>query len=125
MAGREGLQHLIQQCLDKADGDTARAGDLLSQSLPAIIAPDLPLPPRPAAALAGLSVVAFWRAVRERRLPQPVYPASRSPRWYASEIRAALEQLRLSPREAVAQRRKASLAKERARQAKIPAEHAT
>jgi|GEM_PF-1914185 len=84
---------------------------------PAVAAPlpvDPPLDARRAAVVAGLSLPAFWRGVAAGRLPKPVYPASRAPRWYASEIRAALEATRAIPREAMAARRMAKLAAARA-----------
>lgn len=71
--------------------------------------PETPLTTKEAARAAGLSVPAFWRAVREQRLPAPVYPASRAPRWFGSEIRAALLKTRSLPSEAMAARRAAKL----------------
>jgi predicted DNA-binding transcriptional regulator AlpA len=82
------------------------------QLLATIAAPppiDPPLDPRRAAVVAGLSLPAFWRAVAAGRLPMPIYPASRAPRWYASEIRAALESTRALPCEAKDARRRARL----------------
>jgi predicted DNA-binding transcriptional regulator AlpA len=67
------------------------------------------LPARDAADEVGLSLAGFWRAVAAGRLPAPVYPAPKSPRWRASELRAALEQTRALPREAMARRRAAKL----------------
>lgn len=64
------------------------------------VPPDDPLPARLAAAAAGVSLPAFRRAVAVGRLPAPVYPAPRAPRWYASEIRAALALTRALPAEA-------------------------
>jgi len=58
----------------------------------------------------GLSLAALWRAVAADRLPLPVYPASRAPRWYRHELHAALEVTRAKPREAMAARRTAKLA---------------
>ena len=63
-----------------------------------------------AAQLAGCCLAAFWRAVGSGRLPAPVYPAARAPRWYPSEIRAALEVTRSLPAEAKAARRQAKIA---------------
>ncbi len=57
----------------------------------------------------GLSRAAFWRAVRDGRLPAPVYPAPRAPRWFLSELRAAIEGLRQMPAQAMAARRAARL----------------
>jgi predicted DNA-binding transcriptional regulator AlpA len=66
---------------------------------------DLPLLAKAAAAEVGLSLAAFWRAVGTGRLPQPVYPLPRAPRWFRSELRAALEQHRMLPSKAKAARR--------------------
>ncbi len=71
---------------------------------------DRPLTAREAAAQAGLSVPAFWRGVGAGRLPKPIYPAPRAPRWFPSELRAALEATRALPAEAKAARRAARLA---------------
>lgn len=70
---------------------------------------ETPLTAKEAAPVAGLSLPAFWRAVREKRLPAPVYPAPRAPRWYPSEIRAALLKTRALPSEAMAARRAAKI----------------
>jgi len=58
-----------------------------------------------AADAVGLSVPAFWKAVASGRLPAPVYPAPRAPRWRVSELLAALEKTRALPRDAMASRR--------------------
>lgn len=58
----------------------------------------------------GLSRPAFYVAVRNGRLPAPVYPAPRAPRWIPSELRAAVEATRALPRDQVAARRAARLA---------------
>ena len=60
---------------------------------------------REGAAEARLSLAAFWRAVAARRLPRPLYPLPRAPRWRRSELRAALEATRALPAEAKAARR--------------------
>lgn len=67
-----------------------------------------------AAETVGLSLAAFWRAVAAGRLPAPVYPAAKAPRWYRHELHAALETTRALPREAMAARRSAKLAASRA-----------
>jgi predicted DNA-binding transcriptional regulator AlpA len=67
-----------------------------------------------AAEAVGLSLAALWRAVAAGRLPAPVYPAPRAPRWYRHELHAALEATRAKPREAMAARRSAKLAASRA-----------
>jgi len=59
---------------------------------------------REAAQTVRLSMPAFWRAVRSKRLPLPVYPAPRAPRWFEGELLAALERTRASPSEAKALR---------------------
>jgi predicted DNA-binding transcriptional regulator AlpA len=58
---------------------------------------DLPLTARQAALEAGLSLAAFWRAVAASRLPDPVYPLPKAPRWFRGEIRDAMMQLRMKP----------------------------
>ena len=63
-----------------------------------------------AADVCGLSLPAFWRAVAAGRLPAPLYPAPRAPRWRRSELLAALEATRALPAEAKAARRAARLA---------------
>lgn len=72
---------------------------------------DLPLTAKDAAAQVGLSLPAFWRSVGTGRLPKPVYAAPRAPRWFSSELRAALEATRALPAEAKAARRVARLAR--------------
>jgi predicted DNA-binding transcriptional regulator AlpA len=62
-----------------------------------------------AADAVGLSISALWRQVAAGRLPQPVYPTPRAPRWYAHELRDALERTRMLPRDALAMRRKAKI----------------
>jgi predicted DNA-binding transcriptional regulator AlpA len=75
---------------------------------------DYPLLAKDAAAAVGISLAAFWRAVRDGRLPQPVYPLPRAPRWFRSELRAALQHHRMSPVAAKEQRRMRRLAREAA-----------
>jgi len=67
-----------------------------------------------AAEAVGLSLAALWRAVAAGRLPTPVYPAPRAPRWYRHELHAALAATRAMPRDAMAARRLAKLAAARA-----------
>jgi predicted DNA-binding transcriptional regulator AlpA len=64
---------------------------------------------REGAAEVHLSLAAFWRAVAARRLPPPLYPLPRAPRWRRSELRAALDATRALPAEAKAARRAARL----------------
>ncbi len=75
-----------------------------------ILPNDPPVTVKIAAAAAGCSIPSFWRGVAEGRLPAPVYPAPRAPRWYLSEVRAALNATRALPAEAKAARRAARLA---------------
>jgi predicted DNA-binding transcriptional regulator AlpA len=63
-----------------------------------------------AAAEVSLSLPGFWKAVQAGRLPAPVYPLPRAPRWFASELRAALQTTRAKPCDQKAARRAAKLA---------------
>ncbi len=63
---------------------------------------------------ARLSLPAFWRGVADGRLPAPVYPAPRAPRWYRSELREAIRATRARPAEAKAARRAAKHARDAA-----------
>ncbi len=69
---------------------------------------------REGAAEARLSLAAFWRAVGAGRLPRPLYPLPRAPRWRRSELRAALDATRALPAEAKAERRATRLGLKRA-----------
>jgi predicted DNA-binding transcriptional regulator AlpA len=60
---------------------------------------------REGAQAVGLSVPAFWKGVKDERLPKPVYPMPRAPRWFEDELLAALEGTRAAPSEAMAKRR--------------------
>lgn len=71
---------------------------------------DLPLTARESALEVRLSLAAFWRAVRDGRLPAPVYPLPRAPRWFRSELREAMNATRARPTEQMAARRAARLA---------------
>jgi predicted DNA-binding transcriptional regulator AlpA len=64
---------------------------------------------REAAAEVRLSLPAFWKQVRQGRLPKPLYPAPRCPRWVLSELRDALLATRCLPSEAMDARRKAKI----------------
>jgi predicted DNA-binding transcriptional regulator AlpA len=87
-----------------------KAAPMASASIPAQHNPaEIPLDAETAAPVAGLSLGAFWRAVAAGRMPAPVYPMPRAPRWYASEIRAAMEQTRCLPRNQAAARRLARM----------------
>jgi predicted DNA-binding transcriptional regulator AlpA len=68
---------------------------------------------RDAARTVRLSVPAFWKGVKDERLPKPVYPMPRAPRWFEDELLAAVEQTRASPAEAMAQRRSARTSRAR------------
>ena len=72
---------------------------------------DVLLAAKDAAAEVALSLPAFWRAVSSGRLPTPVYPAPRAPRWRRAELHAALEKTRALPATAKAARRAARLQK--------------
>jgi predicted DNA-binding transcriptional regulator AlpA len=55
--------------------------------------------------MVGISVPAFWRGVKDERLPKPVYPMPRAPRWFEDELLAAVEKTRAAPSEALDRRR--------------------
>jgi hypothetical protein len=57
-----------------------------------------------AAVEADLSLSAWWQAVASGRMPLPCYPTPRSPRWFASEIKAAVLRTRALPMEQAAER---------------------
>ena len=63
-----------------------------------------------AAELCCLSKAAFHKAVAAGRLPAPLYPAPRAPRWRLSELNEAINATRALPSEAKARRRAARLA---------------
>jgi len=65
---------------------------------------------REAAEALGLSLAGLWRGVAAGRLPCPVYPLPKSPRWRASELLAAVEATRALPREQMACRRATKVA---------------
>lgn len=54
-----------------------------------------------------ISKPSFWNGVRDGRLPKPLYPTSRTPRWVPSEIRDAAIRTRAMPCEQAATRAKA------------------
>ena len=84
-----------------------------SPASPATINPktaDVLLSAKASATAVGLSLPAFWCAVRNGRFPNPVYPAPRAPRWFHGELLAALETTRQNPSDAKAARRAARLA---------------
>jgi hypothetical protein len=67
-----------------------------------------------AAAVSWLSLPAFWKNVGSGRLPAPSYPAPRCPRWWLSQLRAAIDATACLPFEAKEQRRQARLVRESA-----------
>lgn len=60
--------------------------------------------PKGACELLQISKAAFWRNVRAHRLPNPVYPSPRTPRWFEDELIAFVKATRAAPREALATR---------------------
>jgi predicted DNA-binding transcriptional regulator AlpA len=68
------------------------------------IATDPLLTAEQGAAEAGLSLPGWWKAVASGRLPKPVYPLPRAPRWRLSELKSALEKTRALPSEQKAAR---------------------
>ena len=75
---------------------------------------DALLTAKEAAGLVNLSIAAFWRNVCNRRLPEPVYPALRAPRWWRSRLLAAVNATQAHPTDNKIARRKAKLARQRA-----------
>lgn len=75
--------------------------DALPQTSPASTATseqiDPPLVAKQAAEVVGLSLAAFWRAVSVGRLPRPYYPLPRAPRWFRSDLLAAMQATRELP----------------------------
>jgi predicted DNA-binding transcriptional regulator AlpA len=57
----------------------------------------------------SLSLPAFWRGVASGRLPNPVYPQPRAPRWFDNELHQAVLATRMKPSEAKAARRTAKI----------------
>ena len=73
------------------------------------------------AKLLRLSRSGFWNAVRKDRVPNPFYPTERAPRWYASELLAAVKKTRARPADKSAKRlaaQRTALAAYRARGSK-------
>jgi predicted DNA-binding transcriptional regulator AlpA len=52
-----------------------------------------------------IALPTLWVQVRTGRLPAPVYPAPRAPRWWESELREAIMLTRALPAEQAAKRR--------------------
>lgn len=74
---------------------------------PAAAPPDRLLTVQEVAAMLGVTVASIWRGVADGRLPQPVYPLSRSPRWIRDEVNVAVEKTRAMPATAMLARRDA------------------
>lgn len=70
---------------------------------------DPALDAKQSAAAVGVSLVTFWRGVASGRLPSPVYPSPRTPRWFHSELREAVLATRALPSEQKDARRAARL----------------
>jgi predicted DNA-binding transcriptional regulator AlpA len=83
----------------KAGAQNRRSAQVPESDLPK------PLPPPKAAALVGLSVPTFYKAVRSGWLPAPIYPSPHSPRWFPNELLAAVEKTRALPDDHRAARR--------------------
>jgi predicted DNA-binding transcriptional regulator AlpA len=99
------------------EGSIAQPGK--RQTKPQYICDDPLLNPRDSAAEVGLSEPGFWKAVAEERMPRPLYPLPKAPRWRRSELRAAVEATRALPAQQKLKRRTARLA------AKANARHST
>jgi hypothetical protein len=91
------------------------------ESRPPLNELDWLLTAREAADFLNLSIAAFWRNVCSRRLPLPVYPAPRAPRWWRSQLREAVNRTQSLPAEAKAERRKTKLARISATAGELPA----
>jgi predicted DNA-binding transcriptional regulator AlpA len=68
----------------------------------------------------GLSQPTIFKNVASGWLPPPAYPAPKAPRWRLSWIIDALEAKRALPRNAMAERRQAKLARLRSKDSAIP-----
>lgn len=62
----------------------------------------------------NITPAGVYLAIKAGRIPPPVYPLSRSPRWRRSEVDALLEKTRTSPTQARADRRQARIDKQKA-----------
>jgi predicted DNA-binding transcriptional regulator AlpA len=67
----------------------------------------------------------FNRGVNDGWLPQPIYVGPRMPRWWPSELLAAINARRMLPREAKEKRRQARLARTAGRAAQPREEQPT
>jgi predicted DNA-binding transcriptional regulator AlpA len=70
--------------------------------------PDQLLKPADAARFCGRATSTFWRDVTRGALPRPLYIGPSAPRWWLSELRAALDVLPREKPAAPAKRRKAA-----------------
>lgn len=77
-------------------------------------APEYPVGRREGARITGVSLPTFDREVAAGRYPKPFYPSPRLPRWWPSELRAAVEAMRALPVEQKETRRQRRLKREAA-----------
>lgn len=63
---------------------------------PSVISTRRLLNAKQAANFLGLSLPGLWKAVRQGRIPKPVYPLARAPRWFEDELCADVELTRAS-----------------------------
>ena len=89
-------------------------------NLPPALLGEIAVGPEQARQIPALSRSAWWRGVDAGRFPAPFYPAPRSPRWYPSQVRWAMEQYRMLPREAKELRRRDRLAQSEQNAAEPP-----
>jgi predicted DNA-binding transcriptional regulator AlpA len=61
----------------------------------------------------NVTPAAVYLAIKAGRIPPPMYPLSRSPRWRRSEVDEMLAKTRTSPTQARADRRQARLDKQK------------
>jgi hypothetical protein len=59
----------------------------------------------------NVTTVAVYLAIKAGRIPPPIYPLLRSPRWRRTEVDAFLEKTRATPTQARVARRQALLEK--------------
>jgi predicted DNA-binding transcriptional regulator AlpA len=74
--------------------------------------PDRLLDAEQAAEFCGIALPTLWVQVRAHRLPRPIYPAPKAPRWWQNELREALERTRAMPADQMAARRRAKIERE-------------
>lgn len=83
---------------------TALEGASANQHAAGNSAPPELLSAKQGADLYGICLAAFWQGVAAGRIPTPVYPMPRSPRWFRAELLAALKATRALPSAAKAAR---------------------